>query len=899
MGALVGILFCAYTVAKVQRDAIFLAEFGALALPYAYVGVAIASVLFVWLEGRVVRRFTRIGATRFNQYVAIGFSLVAATVYPLSRHWTAAAFYLWTGSQAMILLPHFWVLALDVWDSRRARRLFPLFSACGLIGGLAGGSIAGWLTPFVKRVGLMWIVSGLLIVAHVLTRSVDSHRLQRPGPADVTGTASRWQIIRRSTYIKFLAAALALSVVVATIVDFQFKYFAQNAFPDPHELTQFLGKFQAAINALALVFQFAIAGWLLRRLPLVASTGIQPVAIMALGGWTSVAPQGTPVVLMRGVQGVFSQVLGKSSAEIYYMAVRPPERRRIKPAIDTLVERWSDAVVGVLLIVALRVMGVGIPVLATVTVVLAAIWLFVILGLNRQYQGAMQKALSSRWMEAEAVADSIKMPSARAALVHSLNAADERQVVLALRLSEQADNPVIIAAIRRCLRHPSPAVRAAAVQTLEAKRLRDDEGIIDGFLRDPNEGVRRAAVGYLLTMSRQPTTFVRGLLDGDDPELRKFVLDALFDRPHEAPAALAPQWIDARIRSGTKEDLLLAARALGALPGSSQAAPLRDLLQNPDHDVRRLALLSAQRRPNSQLLDVILPLLLVPDLSYEARQALAAIGDPAIPALARFLEGESGAKAQTLAARTLAQIASDRAVDALMALVRSSDRALRHLGLRSMSRARVQAGRPVVPRATAHRMFLRELREYRAWLRPAHGLEGNPVPELKLLAESYREFAEMALERALRALACWYEPRSLFGAFERLKSHEASASALALEYLGHVLPRSVFKPVTRIFEEERLDEPAPARSESPREPIPEPPESPRALAEWIRAAWESGDAWLKACAVHASRYAPELPATTFALEDGESAVVRAEVEARLHENDRPRLPGLKPRTVAG
>src|SRR6266478_521854 len=136
MGALVGLLFCAYTVAKVQRDAIFLAEFGALALPYAYVSVALASVGFVWLEGRAARRYTRVGATRLNQYIAIGFSLTAAAVFPLQRHWTAAAFYLWTGSQAMILLPHFWVLALDVWDFRRARRLFPLFSAFGLVGGI-------------------------------------------------------------------------------------------------------------------------------------------------------------------------------------------------------------------------------------------------------------------------------------------------------------------------------------------------------------------------------------------------------------------------------------------------------------------------------------------------------------------------------------------------------------------------------------------------------------------------------------------------------------------------------------------------------------------------------------------------------------------------------------------
>src|SRR5436853_2766047 len=180
MGALVGILFCGYTVAKVQRDSIFLSEFGALALPYAYVAVALASVLFVWMEGRAARRFTRVGAMRLNQYVAILFSLAAAIVFPLQRHWTAGAFYLWTGSQAMMLLPHFWVLALDVWDSRRARQVFPLLAGCGLIGGMAGGAFSGWSTPRVQHADLMWIISGLLVVAHGLTRVIERHRARRP-----------------------------------------------------------------------------------------------------------------------------------------------------------------------------------------------------------------------------------------------------------------------------------------------------------------------------------------------------------------------------------------------------------------------------------------------------------------------------------------------------------------------------------------------------------------------------------------------------------------------------------------------------------------------------------------------------------------------------------------------
>src|SRR6185437_8504191 len=92
MGALAATLFCAYTIAKVLRDALFLAEFGALALPYAYIGVALAAAGFVWLESIVARRFTPVAASRFSQYAAIGISVAAAAILPHARHWTIIGF---------------------------------------------------------------------------------------------------------------------------------------------------------------------------------------------------------------------------------------------------------------------------------------------------------------------------------------------------------------------------------------------------------------------------------------------------------------------------------------------------------------------------------------------------------------------------------------------------------------------------------------------------------------------------------------------------------------------------------------------------------------------------------------------------------------------------------------
>ncbi len=131
------------------------------------------------------------------------------------------------------------------------------------------------------------------------------------------------------------------------------------------------------------------------------------------------------VIAMRWIQGVLSQTLGKSSNEIYYTAIRPSQRRRIKPAIDTLVERWSDAAVGVLLVVALHALHVPVAAIAIMTAVLAATWIGVLFALDRQYGRAFQQILSSRWIEPDDAPAAMRIPAARRALIEALRAEDE------------------------------------------------------------------------------------------------------------------------------------------------------------------------------------------------------------------------------------------------------------------------------------------------------------------------------------------------------------------------------------------------------------------------------------------------------------------------------------------
>jgi len=117
-----------------------------------------------------------------------------------------------------------------------------------------------------------------------------------------------------------------------------------------------------------------------------------------------------------------------------------------------------------------------------------------------------------------------------------------------------------------------------------------------------------------------------------------------------------------------------------------------------------------------------------------------------------------------------------------------------------MNRVHVDSGKPVLPRSTAHKLFLRELADYRANLEPARRLETHAAADVRLFAASFREAAERALERALHGARVLVRTEAARGAFDRLRSREPQAAAPALEHLGHVLPRAIFRPVTKIFE---------------------------------------------------------------------------------------------------
>ena len=854
MGLIVALLLAAYTVAKVLRDSLFITAFGARALPYGYFGVAIASALFVVIDPFLIRLLKRSWAAFTSQSVAIVASAAAALSHPHDNRWLAGAFYLWTGSQLMMLIPHFWLLAIDQWDSRRARTVFPILTGCGLLGGMAGGAFAHFTTDSLGVTGLLWSLTALLIGVTTLTVLLHDRRPIRNPVIAYTRGGSRLRIILGSPFLRYFVAGLLLSVVVSTLVDFQFKVLAQQRYPDQDSLTRFLGGFHAGLNGFAMLLQFTAAGWILRTFGLGAAAAIQPESVLAFSLLTGFAPAWGIVLALRWGQGVIFQTIGKSATEIYSMAVRPPDLRRIKAAIDIGTERGADALVGLFLVLMLKFAKVELKFLAGITAFLTAVWLVILIRQHKEYMRSFRDSLAGRWIDPEEAAASLQTPAGARALRDALKSTDERVVILALDLCRSTGYRQAAPAIRRALAHESHRVRAAAIRTMTALAIPDLDQKIADLVTSPDEATKTAAIQYEVTNRPDAADFARSLLEGQDRVARDAVLEALETRPGPGREAVSPAWIERMLSAEATAERAAGARALGLMRGPEMEERLRVLLSDPDPDVQEAAMWAAARQPGTGLDDAILARLEVPEGRAAAVVAAAARGDRVVPALlARITDGTGGDEdddstgVRSAAARALSLIATPAARAALQQLARSEDRSLRHLGLRSLNRIRLVRDEPVLGRALAHRIFLRELRDYRKSLSRTRTLRGASAPELGLLADTYAESADRALERAFRALACWYEPLPFRGIYRGLLSGDRDDEARALEYLEDILPGKPFQIVRSFFEDgpEADGTEAAAAKAAP-------------IAECIARAWEGGDPWLKAVALRAASVVPEI-----------------------------------------
>jgi ATP:ADP antiporter, AAA family len=641
-----------YTTKSV-RQSTFINTLGAEKLPYVYLFVALASYPFLRIYSRFadhMRRDNLIAATcMFTGFTMAAFWWLFEYPWP----WVPFAFYVWISITIVMLVSQFWSFSNHMFDPRQAKRLFAFVGAGGLLGGVLGGQVAKFATKFVGTRYALLVAAVLLftVVALILlTRKI--HRVEEGKVAGAAGLSGLdearggFELLRQSRHLRWVAAIMVLTVVVAQIVDLQFNWAVQQSTTSLDQRTSFFGNFYSVMGIMAFAFQLIFTARIHRNLGVGFAMRVLPVAMMigtiavlgAAGGFPELL-LGAALLLKTGENGV-RYSLDQATRELLFLPIPSRARVKAKAFIDVFIQRAAKGVAALLLLpVTFGLMTV--PQAGWMSVGLIVVWLGVTVAARRQYVESFRAGLKTKAGEAEAI--DLRDATALELVMQSLGSPDSRQVLHALKLLEEHRRAKLVPPL--LLYHDAPAVRGATLRMLALAERQDALPLVQRCLSDGDATVRAEAVSTLARLRKQDVcSLMVPYLEAGDPGLVAAAVVSLWNEGDEEMRQKATRSLSELMLDQNPQTRAEAAKALGHLD-SNDHTDLTLLLGDSDPLVVKETINAVRRRvrrkgSNPMYAPSLVALLDDRRLKHDARRALVAFGETVIPTLLHFMNSE-------------------------------------------------------------------------------------------------------------------------------------------------------------------------------------------------------------------------------------------------------------------
>jgi AAA family ATP:ADP antiporter len=861
----VALAVAGFLLAKPIRNGLFLGEFGAYGLVYAYVAVPLVLSLALPAYGAIA---ARVGA-RAVVTGSLAFFLVNVLLFWWGFRFygnaLAGVFYVWVNCFGVVVPVQAWSFASSVFDARQARRLFGVIGSGASAGAIAGGLLARELARRIGTVNLLLVLAVLIGLAIIVVNLAWSERRPTPKtrrPRPPLTLREAFGVVRRSRYLTALALLVLLVAIVTQWTQFQFSLIASERYAgDTDRLTRLFGTFNLGMGLAAFVIQIAATGPALRRFGVGATVLLLPVALLAGSALTVVAPFFFAVVLTNAFDQGLRFSIDKATFELLYLPLPSHVKSGVKGAIDVLVSRIGDGVGGVLLgfatkgftiaMVTLPGWNLGLRGLAACCAVGCAAWLAVALVLRRGYVSAITDSLHQYRLDLERAATASMDRSASAVLAKAFDSGDPEAILYVLRAFAQSGRRPPLDAVRALLTHETPAVRARALAALRAAPDLTIRAEAERLLHDPDIEVRTEALLWLAYHARvDPLAQIDALGEFEDFSIRASMV-ALYSRPGryqnlEAARVLLGTMASERGPEGRRARVE-AAMLLGRLSGEvgAELADLATLIADEDPEVASHAVAAAAKASRLDLVPAIATRLEDDAVRRAAHDALCAFGPPALAPLAVMLDEPS---VPLLLRREIpdivARIGTEAGARLLVEHLLEADVTLRLRVIGALATLRARHPDIELDRGAIEMVLMAEVMgHYRSY--QILGSLADASQSTDPVAVALETSMRYEVERIFRLMAIRWPRFDVESAYVGVTSDDAGVRANALEFLEAVL-----KPQVRELVLPLLD-PQVSRTERVRRANEILGTRVESHQDAVSALVRSSDPWLRSCGVYA------------------------------------------------
>jgi HEAT repeat protein len=798
-------------------EALFFARFGVALLPYMYVALGLftfaTSLGLTALMGRLQRE---------RLYTALpfvlGFTLIAERlILPFNLKWFFAVIWLVMNVIGNLQGLLTWGLAGAACDTRQAKRLFPLFSAGGILGTVLGGLLTQPLARWLHSENLLLVWAGALFVSFVLGRALVGRsaaplvQSSRKPPSILKEMARGYRFVRQSPILQWVSYSAILFSVCYFSLALPFSRGATAQFPNADELAGFLGLFQSLNTGAALLASLFLANRLFARFGILPMLLLFPLIYLAGFGVLAFYAPFAILVAVRFAQMAWMQGIAGTAWQALFNVVPAEERDQVRTFVGGVPEQAGTFIAGLILVVgeqALRPQQLYFVGLAA-----AALTVYVIWRASRAYSRALVDALRAGqphmfFSEDEPFGGFRQDAGAVAAAVAGMGNADPVIRRVSAEILGNLAVPEATTALVNSLVDADTTVRVAALRGLARARATPALLEIAASLGDAESDVRLCAVEALRLLAGYPrglSAHIAPLLNDSEPVVRARAALTLLQIEQHAAARHT-----LRAMAGDPDPLVRvsAIEALGECAERDSFEMVATSLSDSQPAVRKAAARALAQIDSARALDTLIHALNDDDQSVRAAlaAALGQIGEAALAPVAAALENPSYEDGALLA---LEHLPAHKAAPAL----------------------RAHAQRTVQTALGYHELAVGLGQVFGRTPQP--GGDGRQ----QLLIESLHDKGHRAGLNALRAVGLLGDHEAIAVAVENLRSRDPAQRANALETLESISARELVRPLLALWESGNS--------------APEPP------ADWLMQLLSDDYAWLRACAALAAAGTPD------------------------------------------
>src|SRR6266545_3732783 len=518
-------------------EGLFFSRQGTSSLPVLYMLLGVTTFTVSLAITAVLGRFTRARVYRVLPLVLAGSLALQRVVLTFDIPWTYALFWLLMNVEMSLQGLLGWGIAAIACDTRQAKRLFPLFAAGGIFGGIIGGFATRPLAYLLGTENLLAVWAGTLVLAFVVARVLLARHIVARAATEtglVDDMQAGYRYVRSSPLWRAVAVATMLFAVLYFSISLPFARGATAAYPGAAELAGFFGLFGGATTGAAFLASLFVANRLYARIGIMAAILVFPL-LYAAGFATLLVTQTafTAVVAFRFAQLVYLQGVASPAYESVFNVIPTDRRDQVRAFVSGVPDQAGIVIAGAVLLIGDRALDAS--QLAGIGFVAALLTAVIWWQASRGYASALVRTLRTG---------------------QPVVFTSEEEPFGGFHRDAAA-----VSAARAAAQDPDSRTRHIAIEILG--HLPDADDALAAALRDPDDDVRLAAASAL---ARRDVGALRTALDDADPAVRATCAAALLETEPRARATL-----DALLRADDPELRLLAVRGLEHAGGPAAA----------------------------------------------------------------------------------------------------------------------------------------------------------------------------------------------------------------------------------------------------------------------------------------------------------------------------------------